>query len=128
MSRMVGATFGVAALGALVAAVERAKVEEQLPALPAGQREALAHSLGAAASGPGVSANTSHVLREAFVSALGSGLLMGAGVALAGAVLAWLLIARGVTAATPSPPMDAAAATPAADPATAELGREPARA
>jgi hypothetical protein len=125
---MVGATFGVAGLGALVAAVERAKVEARLPALPAGQREALAHSLGAAGGGPGVPANAAHVLREAFVSALGSGLLMGAGVALVGAVLAWLLVARGAAAPAPSPPVKAAAATLAADPATAELSREPARA
>ena len=128
MSRMIGATFGVAALGALVATVERAEVEQRLSSLLPEQREALAHGLGAAGGGPGVPADVSQVLQEAFVSALGSGLLFGAGVALAGAVLGWLLIAPGAAAAAPSPPVDAAAATPAADPATAELRREPAQA
>ena len=37
MSRMVGGTFGVAVLGALIAAVGRTKLDELLPAAPRGQ-------------------------------------------------------------------------------------------
>ncbi len=59
MSRMVGSTFGVAAMGALVAAIAGAKIHSNAD----------------------------------FVSALGTGLLVGAGAVLAGAVVAWLLIA-----------------------------------
>ncbi len=46
MSRMVGGTFGVAAVGALVAGLGRAKIDERLPQLPAGTRANLANNLG----------------------------------------------------------------------------------
>ncbi len=59
MSRMVGSTFGVAAMGALVAAIAGSKIHSNAD----------------------------------FVSALGTGLLVGAAAVLAGAVVAWLLIA-----------------------------------
>jgi MFS family permease len=91
MSRMVGGTFGIAALGALVTTVGRSKLDDLLPALPAGQRDRLAEGLG----GPdpsGVPAAVVNASHEAFVSALSSGLKVGAAFALAGAAIAWTLI------------------------------------
>ena len=108
MSRMVGGTFGVAVLGALVASLGRAKIDQLLPALGAGRRQALADSLGGgrgSASDPRVG----HALREAFVYALSHGLRIGAAVALFGSIVAAALISS-------RPPQ---AARPPADPAPA---------
>ena len=49
MFRMVGGTFGVAALGALVASVGRHDIEQSLPSLPAPARDALVDGLGSGA-------------------------------------------------------------------------------
>ena len=49
MFRMVGGTFGVAALGALVASVGRHDLEQSLPQVPAGARDALVDGLGSGA-------------------------------------------------------------------------------
>ena len=129
MSRMVGGTFGVAALGALVATIGEARIHELLPSLPAARREALAEGLGGGAGGP-ATGPVADALHEAFVSALGAGLRVGAAVAVLGALLGWLLIAD--RAAKPAPAaaaaVDAAAATGAVEHAAGELEREPARA
>jgi EmrB/QacA subfamily drug resistance transporter len=99
MSRMVGGTFGVAVLGALVSGVGRTKLDGLLPSLPAGQRAALAEGLGQRASGaPGAVVRAAH---EAFVSALGVGLKVGAVATVVGAVLAWILIAQRIPARAP---------------------------
>jgi EmrB/QacA subfamily drug resistance transporter len=95
MFRMVGGTFGVAALGALVASVGRHDLEQSLPRLPGGTRDALADGLG---SGAGLGDASPHVVeaaRAAFVDALGTGLTLCAAAVVVGAVLAWLLIAPG---------------------------------
>jgi hypothetical protein len=95
MSRMVGGTFGVAVMGALVTAIGRSKIDQSLPQLPAHTRAAIANSLGAGAThGHGAPAQVVAAVREAFVSALGAGLTIGAAVTLAGAAVAWMLIAR----------------------------------
>jgi MFS family permease len=94
MSRMVGGTFGVAVMGALITALGRNKLDDLLPGLPAGQRQSLAEGLGSG----GASAATGRVaaaMREAFVSSLGSGLRIAAVVAFVGAVVSVTLIARG---------------------------------
>jgi EmrB/QacA subfamily drug resistance transporter len=99
MSRMVGGTFGVAVLGALVSGVGRTKLDDLLPSLPAGQRAALADGLGQRATGaPGAVIRAAH---EAFVSALGVGLKVGAIATVVGAVLAWTLIAQRIPARSP---------------------------
>jgi hypothetical protein len=90
MSRMVGGTFGVAVLGALIAAIGRSKLDQLLPAVPAAKRDALASSLGSA--GAGVPAQIADAVREAFVTALRDGLRLGAAVALLGALLAAVLV------------------------------------
>jgi len=115
MSRMVGGTFGVAVMGALVTAIGKAKINEQLPQLPAATRTAIANSLGAG-GGPTHHAAPQIVaaVREAFVSALGTGLLVGTAATLVGAFVAWALIQRAPSQAEVPPPAPAAAATPGA--------------
>ncbi|MEN3282896.1 MAG: hypothetical protein V7607_4036 [Solirubrobacteraceae bacterium] len=92
MSRMVGGTFGVAAMGALITGLGKSKLDSLLPNLPAGQRQQLADGLGSGASTQ-TTGEVGDAVREAFVSALNSGLRIGAAVAAVGAVVAWLLIA-----------------------------------
>jgi EmrB/QacA subfamily drug resistance transporter len=106
MSRMVGGTFGVAAMGALISTVGRAQIDQRLPHLSSYFRSTLANSLGAG----GVSEHHGSIqivsaTREAFVSALGTGLTIGAAVTLTGAVLAWMLIEprAKLAAAAPAP-------------------------
>jgi EmrB/QacA subfamily drug resistance transporter len=108
MSRMVGGTFGVAALGALVSAVGRHDLDAKLPGLPAGVRDRLAENLGVVPPGS-LPAEVAAVSKEAFVHALQIGLKVGAAVAFAGSVVAFTLVrggpARGQHAdAIPTPP------------------------
>jgi MFS family permease len=91
MSRMVGGTFGVAAMGALITGLGRSKIDDLLPATPAAERQHLADSLGA--GGARVGGQVGDAVNQAFVYALNDGLRIGAAVALLGALLAWLLIA-----------------------------------
>jgi len=101
MSRMVGSTFGVALMGALVTTIGHAKINQSLPHVPAATRARIAESLGVGGSVKGHHASTQMigVVRHAFVSALGTGLTIGAAVTFAGAVLAWILIEPGKAAA-----------------------------
>jgi MFS family permease len=116
MFRMVGGTFGVAIMGALITTIGRSKIDDRLPQLPAGTRATIANSLGGGGT-------TSHhapaaivaVVREAFVSALSTGLLIGSLVTLTGAAIAWFLIAkRSPQAAAPAAEDAASAAQGAA--------------
>jgi len=125
MSRMVGGTFGVAVMGALVTAIGKSKIDEQLPHLPAATRAAIANSLG---SGGGQSQHASpHVVaavREAFVSALGTGLLIGTAVTVTGAIVAWALIQRAPSVAeapTESAAVAVAAPTPLSEEAAVDI-------
>jgi MFS family permease len=93
MSRMVGGTFGVAVMGALIATIGRSKIDARLPHLPAGTRAAIANSLGGGGvTGQHAAAGVVSAVRDAFVSALSTGLLIGSIVTVVGAALAWLLI------------------------------------
>jgi EmrB/QacA subfamily drug resistance transporter len=94
MARMVGGTFGVAVLGAIVAGVGGAKLDERLPQLTGGARRQLTDSLGAGGLSHG-SAQVVAATHDAFISALGTGLKLGAVVAYAGALIAWLLVSGG---------------------------------
>jgi hypothetical protein len=94
MSRMVGGTFGVAVMGALVTAIGRSKIDSGLPSLPPSARSALANALGSGSTIPHASPDIVTVTHDAFVSALGTGLTIGAIVAAASAVLAAVLIER----------------------------------
>lgn len=94
MSRMVGGTFGVAVLGAMVSTLGGSKIDKLLPALSSAQRARLTESLGAGGVLHGVPAPIIAASQRAFVYALQYGLRLGAAVALVGAVLAWTLVAR----------------------------------
>jgi len=90
MSRMVGGTFGVAVMGALVTAIGRSKIDQALPQLPAATRASIANSLGGGGTTGGhQSAHVVATVHDAFVTALGTGLTISAATTLAGAGLAW---------------------------------------
>ncbi|MGZ6696284.1 MAG: MFS transporter [Solirubrobacteraceae bacterium] len=91
MSRMVGGTFGVAVMGALITAMGRARIDELLPQLPAAKRAALTDSLGA--GGARIGGDVGRAVQDAYVQALNSGLRIASVVALLGAALTWWLIA-----------------------------------
>jgi EmrB/QacA subfamily drug resistance transporter len=99
MSRMVGGTFGVAVLGALVSTLGRSKIDQLLPGMPSALRARLADSLGSGGVLQGVPAHVVDASQSAFVYALQYGLRLGAAVALIGALLAWMLVGRKAEAA-----------------------------
>ena len=104
MSRMVGGTFGVAVLGAMVSTLGRSRLDQLLPGAPASDRASLAGSLGSGGVLHGVSAQAVDASQRAFVYALQNGLRLGSAVALVGALLAWTLVApRAAGAPAPSP-------------------------
>ena len=92
MSRMVGGTFGVAAMGALITGLGRARIDDLLPA----DARRAARSSWPTRSAPAahaVGGQVGDAVNQAFVYALNDGLRIGAAVAVLGALLAWLLIA-----------------------------------
>jgi EmrB/QacA subfamily drug resistance transporter len=93
MSRMVGGSVGLAIMGALVAAIGRADLNTSLPHVPAAVRSQIASALGSGAAPTGHTSSTIvAATNHAFVSALGTGLLVGAVVAAIGAALSlWLI-------------------------------------
>ena len=103
MSRMVGSTFGVAVMGAIVTTVGRSKLDQSLPNLPAGQRSAIVGALGSGGSTAGHgSPQIVAAVEHAFVAALRSGFVIGASVTLLASVVAWVLIERKAAAPAPS--------------------------
>jgi EmrB/QacA subfamily drug resistance transporter len=93
MSRMVGGTFGVAAIGALFQSVARHRFDDALGSapLPEGQRERIVENLGSGGqhiADPQVAG----AAKEAFVGALSSAMKLSTAVAAAGAVIAIVLI------------------------------------
>jgi MFS family permease len=110
MTRMVGSTFGVAVMGALVATIGRSKIDAGLPHVPAATRATIANALGSGGtiSGHHAPAQVVSVVRDAFVSALGTGLTVSAVATLCGALVAWKLIAPKIKQPAPTTP----AATP----------------
>ena len=79
MFRMVGGTFGVAALGALVAAIGRHDLEQSLPARPAPARATRSSTGSARAPGSrGAPPQVVAATHSAFVDALGTGLTISA--------------------------------------------------
>ncbi len=119
MSRMVGGTFGVAVLGALVATVGRSQLDRLIPQVPSGKRAELAQVLGSGSLPSGGAVG--HAVRQAFVTALSNGLLLLAGVALVGALVAATLISP-ITASARArargtePGAEVASAAPAGEP------------
>jgi EmrB/QacA subfamily drug resistance transporter len=105
MNRMVGATFGVAALGALFQHIASDRLAHTLAGtgLTGAQRDEIVRGLGSARDGagagvdPALAARVGHAARDAFVHALSSGMWLCAGVALTGALAALLLVERDAT-------------------------------
>jgi EmrB/QacA subfamily drug resistance transporter len=91
MSRMVGGSFGVAAMGALISALGSHKLAELLPNVSDSARSKLTDALGSGA-GSSATGHTATALQDAYVYALNDGLRVGALVALIGAVVAFVLI------------------------------------
>jgi EmrB/QacA subfamily drug resistance transporter len=94
MSRMVGGTFGVAALGALFQHLARSDLSESLAGtgISTAQQEKLVSGLGTASDAtnlPPVAAQAAH---DAFIHALASGMWLSAGVAALGAVISFVAI------------------------------------
>jgi len=110
MTRMVGSTFGVAALGAIIATVGRSQLATRLPQVGAGERGKLVDLLGSGASTSHLPGGVQGALNETYVYALSKGLYAIGSLALLGALLAWVLMGR--RAATP-----ASAPSPGAQPA-----------
>ena len=104
MFRMVGGTFGVAALGALVASVGRHDLEQSLPSLPAPARDALVDGLGSGAGLAGASPQMVSAAHSAFVDALSTGLTISAAALALASVAAWFLIAPGRPRPAAPPP------------------------
>src|SRR5205823_6698265 len=74
MTRMVGSTFGVAALGAVIATVGRSQLSTRLPHLSPGSRAKLVDLLGSGASTTRLPAHVQGALNETYVYALTKGL------------------------------------------------------
>jgi len=125
MSRMVGGTFGVAALGALFQHLARNDLQHSLAGtgIGAAQRDQLVSGLGTASDAghlPPVAVNAAH---DAFIHALASGMWLSASVAAAGALIAFFTIGgKPVHQVAVS---EAAGVPAAEDP---DLAREPERA
>jgi hypothetical protein len=115
MSRMVGGTFGVAAMGALVSGLGKSRIDTLLPNVPADQRSKLADSLGA--GGTQVGGQVGSAVSDAFVYALNNGLRLAALIAALGALLTWMLIADKPAPATAPEEIapDVAVAAPAGE-------------
>jgi MFS family permease len=92
MTRMVGSTFGVAALGAIIASVGRSQLATRLPEVSTAQRGKLVDVLGSGASTTHLPAHVQGALNETYVYALSKGLYAIGALALVGALLAWTLV------------------------------------
>src|SRR3954452_3110172 len=110
MSRMVGGTFGVAAMGALITGLGHHKIDQLLPTMSDGARQRLGDGLGAGATG-GTGA-THDAVQQAFLFALNDGLRIAAVVSAVGALVAWLLIDPAIPVRQPvGQPVDAEVGT-----------------
>ena len=95
MSRMVGGTFGVAALGALFQHIARERHRRRARrhrrrAPP--QQERLVEGLGTASEGGGLPPAAAEAAHNAFIHALASGMWLSAGVSALGVVIAFTLV------------------------------------
>ena len=105
MNRMVGGTFGVAVLGAIVATLGRSKIDELLPATARRRPRASSPTASARAASPhGVPAQVIDAAQQRVrLRARRTGCMLGAGVALLGALRrAAALIRNAPTARPPS--------------------------
>jgi EmrB/QacA subfamily drug resistance transporter len=101
MNRMLGGTFGVAALGALFQHLSRSELTDKLAGsgIPPAVREKIVHSLGSSGGAgahlsPALAERVTRASNEAFVHALSSAMWLSTGVALLGVVVALALIEK----------------------------------
>src|SRR3954468_4319435 len=129
MSRMVGGTFGVAAIGALFQSLLQGRLATDLRGLhlTAAQHQQIADGVGAgqgkqALKGldPATAEQAGRAMKDAFVHGLSGGLKLSTAVAAAGAVLAFTLSEPHVKARRTDAPAEAQAAEPSAPLAEAE--------
>jgi EmrB/QacA subfamily drug resistance transporter len=92
MTRMVGGTFGVAVMGAIIATLGRSHLHTLLPRASASVRAHMISGLGSGAVPHGVPQYVIQAGRETYVYALSNTLYVAAAVALLGALAAWSLI------------------------------------
>ncbi|MCU0313267.1 MAG: MFS transporter [Solirubrobacteraceae bacterium] len=97
MSRMVGGTFGVAVMGALIQSLGRGRLEELLPRAGEAQIDRLTDAL--ATGGMGIPGAAGAAVQTSFLDAVNLAMKIGSGFALVGALAAWLLIDVGPAAA-----------------------------
>jgi EmrB/QacA subfamily drug resistance transporter len=90
--RQVGIATGVAGLGAVFLARATSRIAELLPGTGHADAEGLAQGVSGAGLPAGVPARVVAAAREGFLTALNEVLLVGAGLAIAGAVLTLLLV------------------------------------
>jgi EmrB/QacA subfamily drug resistance transporter len=115
MNRMVGATFGVAAIGALFQHLARNELADKLvgTSVSKAQQDQIVHSLGAG-GGNSMPPQVQHAAHDAFIHAFSNGMWLSAGVAALGVLLAFWLIAP--KTAERAEPARQAEATPEAVP------------
>jgi EmrB/QacA subfamily drug resistance transporter len=94
MSRMVGGTFGVAALGALFQHLARNDIASSLAGtgVTHAQQERLVEGLGMSTDGGSLPPAAAEAAHNAFIHALSNGMWLSAGVAALGVLLAFVLI------------------------------------
>ncbi len=99
MVRMVGGTFGVAVVGAIIATLGRDKLATLLPHASTSQRSTLVEALGSGANNANLPGGVQDALGHTYVYGLSNALFVAGGLALLGAALAWLLISARAPAA-----------------------------
>jgi EmrB/QacA subfamily drug resistance transporter len=112
MNRMVGATFGVAAIGALFQHLARKDLSQQLAGtgVTDAQREQIVHNLGAGSDAASMPPQIATAAHDAFIHAFASGMWLSAGVAAVGVIVAfWLIAPKQATRPDPARQPEAAA-------------------
>jgi EmrB/QacA subfamily drug resistance transporter len=95
MSRMVGGTFGVAAIGALFQHLASSRLADELAGsgVTAAQRDRIVENLGAGSDATNLPPQAVTAAHDAFIHALSNGMWLSAAVSATGVLLAFLLIA-----------------------------------
>ena len=107
----------MAVIGAIIATLGRTRLQTLLPHLTSGERGRLVGALGSGASGAGLPAQIRTAMSQTYVYALSNALYVASGLALLGALLAWVLVAAHPDSG------EAAAWEPAADGSAPERTR-----